>query len=534
MGQRGKLVLKFALALALVGIAYFFHLGSPSLWGDEAGTGLFARNVLQFGVPTGFDGRNLSIYDGGAELNAQLQVVKIPWVQFYLAALSLQLFGDSEQGLRALFALLGMAALFPIWACLRKRAPMPLLLATLTLLLPQMVLFHRNARYYAVLTLLFALLTWLVCTPELARRKRLGLAAPLMVLMFHTHPVAALTCGLALVLQAVWRKADMQDYALAVLLGLASWFAWMHAMGPTLVSPQLFADFRGQPVLAWPGIFAHNALWSLADLDAVQGLPLLAWVPGLLILRLTAPTRLAAFLRDPLVRFVLIAELLHVLLVAAAFGTETDGHMALLRYMPHLIALGLAPLFLLIAQLVPRPGLFGAVCVTVLASNLFTLSYWTAPTQRAIALSWWPATYLEIALPQTEAFDVARRIIESDPALIPGSEQTLAVVPQWLQEDAIYYLGGKLIVQPHIAPASSSEAAVRDRIGEAALARFAPAPTWVINELPNAAPAVAGYKGIRFPLHRQRPDDGTRPELTRHTFYQPEIVGYAMVYRKLD
>jgi hypothetical protein len=527
-------VAKFALALAVVAAAYFYNLGTPSLWGDEAGTGLFARNVLQFGVPTAFDGRNLSIYDGGAELNAQMQVVKIPWIQFYLAALSVQLFGDTAQGLRAIFALLGVASLFPIWACLRNRTPMPLLLATLMLLSPQVLLFHRNARYYAVLTLLFALLSWLVCTNGLAPRRRLAYTAVLMVLLFHTHPVAASTCALALLLQAAWRRSDFSVYLGACLLGLCSWLLWLYALGPTLVAPQLFADFRGQTALDWPRIFAHNALWSFADLDAVQALPVLAWALGLLALGLLSPARLGSYLRDPLVGFVLLSLVLHVLLVATAFGTETEQHMALLRYMPHLIAMALAPLFILLAQLLPNGRLFGPASVALVASNLLTLSYWCGGPQQAVQASWWAPTYLEIAFPQPEAFDVARELIESDPGVSVGGLQTLAVQPQWLQENAIYYLGHKLIVQPRIPPGSASEAAVRARIGEAALARFQPAPTWVIDELPQAPLTVAGYRSIQFPVHRLRPDDGTRPELTRHTFYQNEVLGYATLYRRLD
>jgi len=526
--------IKLTLALTVVGSAYFFNLGYPSLWGDEAGTGLFARNVLQFGVPTGFDGRNLSIYEGGTELNAQLLVVKIPWIQFYLAALSLQVFGDTTQGLRTIFALSGMVALFPIWACLRKRVPMPLLLATVILLTPQVILFHRNARYYAVLTLLFALTTWLVCAPARSRRIQLGLCTTLMTLMFHTHPVAAISCGLTLLLHAAWHRANFSMYLLACVFGLSSWLLWLYVVGPTLIAPLLFADFRGQEALTWPSILARNVFWSFADVDAVQGMPLLAWAIGIVSLSLLAPKRLASYFKDPLVGFVLLALVVHVLLVATAFGTETEQHMGLLRYMPHLIALALAPLFILVAQLLPKARLLTPVCMALVASNLFTLSYWRATPNQTIPLSWWTPTYLEIAFPHPEAFDVARQIIESDVSLRSGGLQTLAVHPQWLQENAIYYLGHKLIVQPQIEPGSSSEAAVRARIGDAALARLRPNPTWVIYEYPGEPPTVPGYNSVRFELHRMRPDDGTRPELTRHTFYTQQVIGYATLYRRVD
>src|SRR5262245_33748343 len=85
--------LRFALAIVLIGTVYFYKLGEPLLWDDEADTGFLARNVLTHGLPVAYDGRNVSVYDNGAQLSASLVSKKIPWVQYYVGALSLKIFG---------------------------------------------------------------------------------------------------------------------------------------------------------------------------------------------------------------------------------------------------------------------------------------------------------------------------------------------------------------------------------------------------------------------------------------------------------
>lgn len=522
------------LAVAVVATVYLYRLGDAPLWGDEAGTGLFARNVLHFGYPVAFDGRNLSIYDGGAELNADLAVAKIPWIQFYVGALSLAVFGNDAQGLRAMFALLGLAIFFPLRSVLRSRVPLPLFVATLILITPQVVLFHRNARYYSVLTVIFALLVWVVCNTGLSKSKRLGLASLCMVLLFHAHPVAAAACGLALVLHAALLRRHFFVYISACVVGIASWLLWVAFVGPTLVVPQLLLDFRGIPPTEWLGVLIRNLGMALADLDAVQAMPVLAWALGLVFFWKMCLHRRAKFFKDPLVSFVMLALVVHLLLVALLFGTETSEEHSLLRYMPHLIAFVIVPLYMLIAELVKDKRIFIVVCVALVATNLPTISYWKSPAEKPILTSWWPATYGEIFNPQPDAIDAVLIAIRKEPEGANSGMDTLLVIPSWLQEVAIFYLGNRFIVVPNIEPGSVAEGVVRAKIGQDAMSRFDARPKWVLHEAPGAPVLVTGYTRIEIPVHRLRPDDGTRPELTRHTFYQQDVVGKISLYRRLQ
>jgi hypothetical protein len=523
-----------ALAILVVGLAYLYKLGGTPLWGDEAGTGLFARNVLHFGYPTGFDGRNLSIYEGGAELNAHLVVAKIPWIQFYIGALSLQIFGNDAQGLRTLFAVLGLLALFPMQAALRSRVPSPLFVSTLILVTPQVALFHRSARYYPILTLVFALLVWLVCSEHLSRARRLCLACICMVVMFHAHPVAAFACALALLVHAAWQRHNFTVYLFACAVGFASWCLWTALVGPTLVVPQLFMDFQGIPPSEWMKVLGRNLGAAFMDLDAVQALPLLAWVVGLGLFWVVRPRALSEFSKDPLVCFVVLTLLVHTFVVAVLFGTETSEEHSLLRYMPHLIAFMMVLPYLLVAKLVSDVRLFAVVCLALVATNLTSISYWKNPADKPIPLSWWPATYQEAFNPRPDAIDAVMAVIRSEPGRTRNGMETLLVIPSWLQEVAIFYLGDEFIVVPNIEPDSVAEGVVRVKIGQAALSRFSTRPKWVLHEAPQAPDSVPGYARFQIPVHRLRPDDGTRPELTRHTFYQPVAVGQISLYRRLE
>ena len=84
---------------------YLYGLDAPLLWSDEANTANFARNILQSGLPTAFDGQNLIMYDNCFELSKDLLLKRIPWLPYYLGAASIWLFGDTTEGVRLLYAL---------------------------------------------------------------------------------------------------------------------------------------------------------------------------------------------------------------------------------------------------------------------------------------------------------------------------------------------------------------------------------------------------------------------------------------------
>ncbi len=71
----------------------------------------------------------------------------------------------------------------------------PEFVTALALVAPQTLLFQRNARYYSSLILLDALLIWHVYWPFKSTKLRYALAIVIVILFFHSHPLAA-ACSL--------------------------------------------------------------------------------------------------------------------------------------------------------------------------------------------------------------------------------------------------------------------------------------------------------------------------------------------------
>ena len=204
----GRLSLILA-ALIIISFAYLYKLDRPLLWGDEADTGLFARNVLQFGYPIAYDGRNVPICSGESQVSRNLLVEKyIPWVQHYLAAISLKSFGNNTRGLRFIFAIIGVISFFPIYHILRRRrVKFPIILTLMILISPQVLFFQRNARYYSVLILLYGFLVWHIASAFRKSKLRFLITSLYFIVFFHTHPFAAFCCSISLlILCTIYRK----------------------------------------------------------------------------------------------------------------------------------------------------------------------------------------------------------------------------------------------------------------------------------------------------------------------------------------
>src|SRR3990172_12838795 len=93
-----------AVVLALAAALLFPNLGRDSLWADEGDTAVLAGSILKSGVPTAWDGVTFTDSDFGARLNDDLVMVSHPWLQYYLTAASLALFGHSAFAARLPFA----------------------------------------------------------------------------------------------------------------------------------------------------------------------------------------------------------------------------------------------------------------------------------------------------------------------------------------------------------------------------------------------------------------------------------------------
>lgn len=527
--------LRLALVLAAIGTVYFYRLDRPLLWADEADTGNEARHVLHSGYPTAYDARNVGMYENGAQYSRNLLSRKIPWVQYYVGAASLALFGDDAGGLRALFALIGLLSFFPIRAVLRSRIRHPDILAALVLLAPQVVLLQRNARYYSILIFLNAVLAWIFSDHSGKSRRRLGTSALVFVLLFHTHPFAAACSALSLLLCcALCRRELLGSYALAAGLGLLSWAVWLVALGPPLSRSAEAYSLIASNFRLWCWTFASGLRAVPIDFDAVGCVPTILVMAGLAFASLRGRLVFRQLGRDPLVALILISVLVQGVATAVLLGGETAAQFAVLRYMPHLVVFAELASFIAIASAFGDGLPCVAVCAAAIACNFGGLSYWAKPPSRPVPASWLVPVYSEIFNPPESAWDPLFARLRGNAS--PSNQDVVAIFPAWSQDMAIFYLGDRCLLPPVLEPPADIPGnAIRRAIGDPATRRLFSRPEWIVDAFGMIKTTPKGYAvaGL-FPSNQARPDESARPELTRHGFRQPNAVAGIVLFQRQE
>lgn len=133
------------------------------LWGDEAETALFARNIVKYGVPRGWDGVNIMGINNAVVLDKNLINHTSPWAQYYLAAASFALFGESSFTARLPFIVLSIFSiplLYLLTVEVTKSRKISILASIITSLSVPFILFSFQARYYTITSFCALLLTY--------------------------------------------------------------------------------------------------------------------------------------------------------------------------------------------------------------------------------------------------------------------------------------------------------------------------------------------------------------------------------------
>lgn len=220
------------------------------LWGDEAETALYARSILQTGIPFSWDGHNAIAVRDGLASDTRLVAVMIPWPQLYLTAASFLIFGESTAAARAPFILLSVLLVPLAYVTYRRLGfSAPVSAGTLWFLavLVPFLLFQYQARYYPMSVACGILLVYLLTfiRPPRIVAVLLPLAAAGALL---THYLSA--CLLLIALggitvtgyrtDPVWRSK-----LTGLLVGIGVW-------GATLPFIQPFSGHAGfGPSLSW-------------------------------------------------------------------------------------------------------------------------------------------------------------------------------------------------------------------------------------------------------------------------------------------
>jgi hypothetical protein len=228
----GRIDLLALAAIVLVGMLLLLpRLDDRALWEDEAETALLAKNVLRFGVPVAWDGRDLISQECGEDVDRNFLWRQTPWLPIYLVALSFRLFGASAYAARLPFVLVALVTL-PSLALLARRMfadrlVAPLATMTLALSVP-FLLFARQCRYYSLVALatvwtliaFFALLEGSSSTIGRASLAMAGLVVALTVL-FHSNYLVFAATIVALVAAAIVARATRAQWTSLAIVAIA-------------------------------------------------------------------------------------------------------------------------------------------------------------------------------------------------------------------------------------------------------------------------------------------------------------------------
>lgn len=442
-----------ALAMLLASVLALAGLSNQLFWDDEANTAIYARNLLEFGCLTAWDGRNLVGYSYGRALGEDLGAeLRVPPLPAYVAAAGFWVldgttFKERTFSGRLPFVVAGVLSvgLLAVWLRrhLGRRFPWylpPLILA----LSPAYLLYIRNCRYYA-LGVMFTLLVWVFWAPGSSRGGRepkvrrlygspralaawlvrcLGASAAVVLLIF-THYLNAASALATLPLFFLDRRyRQPRQYA---LLGVVYAAAAACGVRIRLTADPFAADYEpgGGGLDRWEHFYT-NVLKFVRDVGTHEFVPWVVVAVFLLPWLLPGPTTLAERCRRlrPLARrgWTLVAIVL-AYAVLAGFFTPADmgkGPTAEIRYVVPLIAVGsvMGGLAVVILWRVYRP-LAGAALLLLLATNILHLGFLARRFDGTRA--WWPPTlyrYVQEALHDYET----------------GNEEIIALLAQ-LPED---------------------------------------------------------------------------------------------------
>lgn len=281
------------LMLAWSSFFLFSNLSGQYLWFDETKTALLGQNILKFGYPRAWDGKFLVAPMGNEDfLKGSYAFTLHTWLQYYVAALSLALFGANNFAAHFPFALIGLASIWQIYLLAREVSGNSTITKLATLLISTSVaffLFARQCRYYS-LGFFFSTLT-LLAFLRLLKEPSWRYAALFTVaslLLFYSYwalwiiVVTAIACYFFLFVRERQSFFLLAASAAVNLLLVAPWYFYANPLGtarvagarpPTFQLSMFFVYFWKLNVYFFPLAVLSLILLALVLLQKVRLLP---------------------------------------------------------------------------------------------------------------------------------------------------------------------------------------------------------------------------------------------------------------------
>lgn len=372
-------VLAVAALLALLG------LGNNTFWDDEANTALFARNLLNLGHLTAWDGTNLVGFRQGAELDAHLVNVYMPPLQYYVAAGGLKLFGSTTIGGRLPFVLLGLCSIVALaltvrWYFRGRVAEwLPPLLVALN---PAYLMFMRQCRYYAIVSLLTLVIVAGWSHPKASRRGAviatvIGSAAALLLML--TNYLNAVALGFMLPLLFLLKRHRTRKntaYLLAIYVALAGVGVYV-----LLTANPLAHSVSYRSTVTGLHRIALLLWWHVSGLAYFEFFPSIT-LPILIVLWAFRRRRssIGPLVSDGLLLCLLLLSYSATIVAFSPQTVDASTRVADMRYVVALVPLGAMATAAVLVELwrsTPRMGRVAALGlgISLVATNTFTSAF---------------------------------------------------------------------------------------------------------------------------------------------------------------
>ena len=575
----GAVVVAMAAAAVLALVGLDNHL----FWDDEANTAIYARNLIQRGELTAWDGTNLVGYAQSRGLGEDLgQELRVPALPACVAALGMSLCGENTFGGRIMFVIAGVLSigLLAVWVRRHLGRRFPWWLPSIILAVsPAYLLYIRNCRYYAA-GVMFTLLVWIFWAPGSSRgrlsnaslfdRRSLlryagGSIAIALLLFTHYLNAAAVLVTLPLFFFDRRYRQPRQYVLLGVItVTLACGVAWILATANPFAADYRAAEdwlFGTVPERGYLTRFFWHLWLLLRDLGTHEFFPwcllpvfLVPWLPvswlpvsRLPVSWLPVSSLLvrARRLRGLARRAWLLVGVTLAYVVLAALITPPDmgkGDWAEMRYVVPLLAVGsvVGGLALVILWRIFRP-LAPLVLLLLVLTNVLHLGFLTERYDRTS--TWWPPTLYRYV---QESFNDYRTGNEAMIALLDKLPQgtTVRAWPTYMVYPPMFY-----VRKLHYCDQLSERKKIQADLDRALRKRDY---LYIERARPDVVLVPATYVGRAFErLNEQFPDDSyelrntlpadwnytSKPEIPAHVFCPPSgdrqwYRGMAVLVRK--
>lgn len=246
------------------------------LWGDEAETALFARNILRYGIPKGWDGVNIMGLNNGIVLNEHLINYISPWLQYYLVAVSFWLFGESSFTARLPFivlSILTMPLFYYLSYLITKNRRIALLALWLLSLCIPFILFSYQARYYSITVftgLLFSIAVFRLTQQTLFPKVLFAISG---ILFFYAHYISFIafyiSIFLAYISYLLTKRASLPQirkflylfciHSIILLVACIPWYLLLKPESGSNLSLSSIKDIPFRFIVSFAGaLYGHN------------------------------------------------------------------------------------------------------------------------------------------------------------------------------------------------------------------------------------------------------------------------------------